>query len=69
MHLQLYQRPKTQNCDSELEACCNIQPVERHYDQPTPCSEPNSACVSAKHCFNGYIDQSAEEKAIQSPVS
>lgn len=63
------QKSLIQNCDSESEACCNIQPVERHYDQPTPCSEPNSACVSPKHCFNGYIDQSAEEKAIQSPVS
>lgn len=52
-----------QNCDSQLEVCCNIQPNEQRYDQPQPCIDANSACVSSKHCFNGYIDQSAEQKA------
>jgi hypothetical protein len=47
-----------------LEACCNIQSNEQRYDQQEqPCNDANSACVSSKDCFNGYIDQSAELKA------
>lgn len=38
--------------------------------QSSTCTDANSACVaSAKFCYNGYIDQSAEQKAVRSTVS
>lgn len=37
--------------------------------QSSPCADSNSACVAAKFCFNGFVDQSAEHKAVRSSVS
>jgi hypothetical protein len=31
--------------------------------QSTPCTDSNSACVAPKSCLNGFIDQSAAQKA------
>lgn len=33
------------------------------------CSDSSSACVAPKFCFNGFIDQSVEHKAVRSSVS
>lgn len=35
----------------------------------SPCSDSNSACVAPKFCFNGFVDQSVEHKAVRSSVS
>lgn len=37
--------------------------------QSSSCSEPNTACVAPKFCFNGIIDQLDAHKAIRSSVS
>jgi hypothetical protein len=37
--------------------------------QSSSCSDSNSACVAPKFCFNGFIDQSAAQKATRSAVS
>lgn len=37
--------------------------------QSSSCADSNSACVMQKHCLNGFIDQSAENKAVRSSVS
>lgn len=37
--------------------------------QTSSCADSNSACVAPKFCFNGYIDQSAAQKATRSSVS
>ena len=59
-----------QNCDSQLETCCNIQPSSpSRIDQSTECPDATSACVASKFCFNGFIDQSVEHKAVRSAVS
>lgn len=63
----------TQECDSRLESCCNIQPDQPEQQQDDQsgevCSDANSACVMARFCYNGFIDQSAEHNAVRSPVS
>jgi hypothetical protein len=33
------------------------------------CSDGNSGCVAPKFCYNGFIDRSAEHKAVRSAVS
>lgn len=59
-----------QNCDSQLETCCNIQPSSQsRIDQSYECPDATSACVASKFCFNGFIDQSVEHKAVRSAVS
>lgn len=35
--------------------------------QSSSCADSNSACVAQKSCNNGFIDQSAENKAVRSP--
>lgn len=37
--------------------------------QSSSCAEPNSACVSPKFCFNGFINQLDAYKAVRSSVS
>jgi hypothetical protein len=37
--------------------------------QSSACADSNSACVAPKFCFNGFIDQSATQKATRSAVS
>lgn len=37
--------------------------------QSSSCADSNSACVAPKFCFNGFIDQSAAQKATRSAVS
>lgn len=37
--------------------------------QSSQCADSNSACVAARSCYNGFIDQSAENKAVRSSVS
>lgn len=37
--------------------------------QSSSCADSNSACVAQKSCNNGFIDQSAENKAVRSSVS
>jgi hypothetical protein len=34
--------------------------------QSSSCADSNSGCVAPKFCFNGFIDQSAEYKAVRS---
>lgn len=68
----------TQECDSQRESCCNIEPDQPQQQQQQQqddqsaseaCSDANSACVMARFCFNGFIDQSAEHNAVRSLVS
>lgn len=37
--------------------------------QTSSCADSNSACVAPKFCLNGFIDQSAAQKAVRSAVS
>lgn len=37
--------------------------------QSSSCADASSACVAPKFCFNGFIDQLAEQKAVRSAVS
>ncbi|CRK90423.1 CLUMA_CG004152, isoform A [Clunio marinus] len=60
---------QSNNCDSQLETCCNILPVVKTQSQVaqiSSCTEENTACVPSKFCFNGYIDQSVEHRAVRS---
>lgn len=41
----------------------------RQQQQSSSCADSTSACVAPKFCFNGYIDQSVEHKAVRSSVS
>lgn len=37
--------------------------------QSSSCADSSSACVAPKYCLNGFIDQSAAQKAARSAVS
>jgi hypothetical protein len=55
---------RSNTCDSNSEVCCRIQTVSAPLqEQSVSCNQPNSACVPANQCVNGYIPQQVEKFA------
>lgn len=66
-HVPIYNRPRTSVSGSPREV--NNFFGQQQQQQSSSCADSNSACVAQKSCNNGFIDQSAENKAVRSPVS
>lgn len=64
-----FQSPIVTGSPSEVNNFLHQMIESGRQQQSSSCADSTSACVAPKFCFNGYIDQSVEHKAVRSSVS